>query len=281
MKSVIVVRYESDELLFISKIKSILSKYSVYVYDNSKVGLDVNLDGLYYFHDSSNSGLAVAINHCVRHAVEDGVKLCIYFDQDSSIDIELVDSLFESYSNLKFIDPTLCFLGPQPVMSDGTLYPVKVNQNFKDNYYDATEIITSGMTFIPHDVADLDFFDEDLFLDMVDFEICWRAKSQGKKVCIDRSILMMHEVGEKSITLPFRSVPISSPKRNYYQIRNMLYLALYKNNKGSLIVMYYLARRILNILINMVFADQRLIRLKYNYCGIRDAFKKRMGKLEI
>jgi GT2 family glycosyltransferase len=35
------------------------------------------------------------------------------------------------------------------------------------NYYKASEIITSGMTFRLQDIKDIGYFDEDLFLDMV------------------------------------------------------------------------------------------------------------------
>lgn len=107
-------------------------------------------------------------------ALADGKELAVYFDQDSTIDISMIQKLFNSYNNLKIKYNNLFVVGPQPLMKDGKDYPIKLGENVFDNYYEASEIITSGMTFRLQDVKDIGYFDEDLFLDMVDFDICWK-----------------------------------------------------------------------------------------------------------
>lgn len=214
-------------------------------------------------------------------ALADGKELAVYFDQDSTIDISMIQKLFNSYNNLKIKYNNLFVVGPQPLMKDGKDYPIKLGENVFDNYYEASEIITSGMTFRLQDVKDIGYFDEDLFLDMVDFDICWRALANGKLIAVDKDIKMPHEVGTNTIKIPFKILPISSPIRNYYQMRNVLFCALYKNKKSKLTVAYYMLRRFVNVAINLMFADKKLLRLQYNIKGIIDAINKNMGKIKI
>lgn len=278
--SILVVRYENNQEIFKKNILELSKHYKVYIYDNSKIGMSFENTDVYYFHDETNGGLARAINHCVDVALDDGINIMVYFDQDSTIDTKLIDALMQSYTRYKEKYKNLFLLGPQPTMVDGRDYPIKLSRQIEDNLYSATEIITSGMTFEPKAIKDIGYFDEDLFLDMVDFEICWRARGKGMLVAVDKNIKMAHEVGINTIKLPFKILPISSPIRNYYQMRNVLYLALYKHKKSKITIFYYLLRRFANVIINMLFADEKIIRLKYNYLAIKDAISKKMGKIQ-
>lgn len=277
-KAIIIVRYENDEQLFIKSMVKLSQYIKVYIYDNSVKKIIINHENIYYYHDNTNGGLAKAINHCVDVAIKDGKEYSVYFDQDSTIDIEMIKSLFTSYKKMKKKYSNLFVIGPQPVMSDGDEYPVKVLEKLDDRFFNASEIITSGMTFKLSDIVNVGYFSLDLFLDMVDFEICWRARSQGMKVIVDKHITMIHEVGNDTIKIPFKILPVSSPIRNYYQTRNVLYLTFYKNKNNFFSILYYVLRRIVNISINMIFADNRLKRFKYNYQGFVDAINKNMGK---
>ncbi|MDD2358071.1 MAG: hypothetical protein PHX13_09210 [Thiovulaceae bacterium] len=277
---IIIVRYENEISSFMGNISELSKKYRLYVYDNSKEGLKIENESIYYFHDKDNGGLAKGINHCLNIAIEDQINYIVYFDQDSKIDISLISNLFNSYIKYKKKYTNILLLGPQPIMSDGGIYPIKLSQKIEDDLYLATEIITSGMTFEPLNIKAIGGFDEDLFLDMIDFELCWRAKEEGFLVVVDRNIKMGHEVGINTIKLPFKVLPISSPIRNYYQMRNVLYLALYKHKKSKLTILYYILRRLMNITLNLLFVDNKILRLKYNYLAIKDAINKNMGKFK-
>lgn len=279
--AIIIVRYENNPVIFLDNIINLSELSKIYIYDNSKIALNIEKkNNIYYFHDASNGGLAKAINHCIDVALLDGKEIAVYFDQDSTIDINLINRLVQSYSRYKKKYKNLFALGPQPTMPNGRDYPIKLFKNLEDSLYSATEIITSGITFELQTIKDIGYFDENLFLDMIDFEICWRAREKEMLIAVDKSIKMPHEVGIKTINLPFKVLPISSPIRNYYQMRNMLYLALYKYKKNKITILYYILRRFINIIINMLFADKKMLRLKYNYLAIKDAISKRMGKIQ-
>jgi len=277
-KAVIIVRYENDAEIFIKNMFELSKHLKVYIYDNSKENISMEHDNIYYYHDGSNGGLAKAINHSIDVAIADNKEYAVYFDQDSTINILMIKNLFNSYDKLKQKYSELFVIGPQPVMVDNSNYPVRALKEIDDNYFTASEIITSGMTFKLSDIKDIGYFSLELFLDMVDFEICWRARDKGMKIVIDKKIKMVHEVGTNTIKIPFKILPISSPIRNYYQMRNVLYCAMYQTKKSKLTVAYYMLRRFVNVFINILFVDNRLLRLKYNYQGFIDAFKKNMGK---
>jgi rhamnosyltransferase len=281
--AVFIVRYNNNVEVFKGVVEALSELTKVYIYDNSKLkldGLDVFNKDIYYYHDADNGGLAKAINHLTNVSLNDGKQLAVYFDQDSDININIVKKLFDSYQWAKNKDSNVFVVGPQPTMVGGENYPIRLGGKVFESYYIANEIITSGMTFRPQDIKDIGYFDEDLFLDMVDFDICWRAVEADKIVLVDSNIKMQHEVGENTIKIPFKILPISSPIRNYYQMRNVLYCSLYKNKKSKLTVFYYMLRRLANVSINLLFADEKMLRLKYNARGISDAVNKRMGKLE-
>lgn len=279
-QSIIIVRYENNPELFKKSITEISKLAKVYIYDNSKVGMEFDDENIYYFHDETNGGLARAINHIVDVALVDSKELAVYFDQDSSIDISLIQKLFESYDNLKEKYTELFVVGPQPTMPDGGNYPIKLGDNFYKNYYKASEIITSGMTFRLQDIKDIGYFDEDLFLDMVDFDICWRALANGKLIAVDKDIKMPHEVGINNINFFFRKLPISSPIRNYYQVRNVIHIIFRKQKLNKILIAYYLSRRLFSLVLNILFADNKIKRIKFNLLGIRDAFMNNMGKIK-
>ncbi len=279
-QSIIIVRYENNPELFKKSISEISKLAKVYIYDNSKVGMKFDDENIYYFHDETNGGLARAINHVVDVALVDGKELAVYFDQDSSIDISMIQNLFESYDKLKEKYTELFVVGPQPTMPDGGNYPIKLGENFYKNYFKASEIITSGMTFRLQDIKDIGYFDEDLFLDMVDFDICWRALANGKLIAVDKDIKMPHEVGINNINFFFRKLPISSPIRNYYQVRNVIHIIFRKQKLNKILIAYYLSRRLFSLVLNILFADNKIKRIKFNLLGIRDAFMNNMGKIK-
>jgi rhamnosyltransferase len=279
-KAIFVVRYESEPYTFKKKIIEISKYLKVYVYDNSILPLTLSDNNVHYYHDSSNNGLARAINYCVDLAVDDGIDIVTYFDQDSSVSVDIIKNLQSSYANLEQKHSNIFALGPQPITTDGDNYPVRLCNKIDGDYFSTKEIITSGMTFRLKNIKYIGYFDEDLFLDMVDFDICWRAIENNMLIVVDTSIKMVHEVGVNTIKLPFKLLPISSPVRNYYQMRNMLYCAIYKNKKNKPTVIYYIFRRMVNVFINIVFTDKKYLRLKFNVLGVKDAINKKMGKFE-
>jgi rhamnosyltransferase len=277
VNAVIIVRYESDGIKLRDLTSILNSEHSVYVYDNSVNPCTLD-DSIYYYHDQNNSGLAVALNHCIAQAIVDGIELCVYFDQDSDANLELVRGLFNSYQTIESEQHKIFAVGPRPLDPSGVPYEVHCDHDDGSDQLEAREIITSGMTFRPEVVAELDYFDVRLYLDLVDFELCWRAREKGFKVYVDNTLYMPHEVGYDVIKFFGRSLPLSSPLRNYYQMRNLVFLLSHNRKKLGIRVVYYFFRRVFNVLLNILLADHRKERISYNWQGVVDGIKGKMGK---
>lgn len=176
-----------------------------------------------YIPLQSNLGIAKAQNIGIEKAKELGYKYVCFFDQDSNIPSDLVISLFNEYSLLKISGIKIGGLGPaQREIKTGKLY-----KGFKTEYDNPKEVgslISSGTLTEVSVIDDVGFFRDELFIDLVDHEWCWRAKSKGYKLFISSKCVLQHQVGRKTINLLGYQILISSPFRYFYQYRNTLWL---------------------------------------------------------
>ena len=66
---------------------------------------------------------------------------------------------------------------------------------------------------------------EELFIDGIDHEWCFRAWSKGYAVRVSNRVTMLHDMGDASLNYFGRYKPVHrSPVRHYYVVRNTLYL---------------------------------------------------------
>ena len=68
---------------------------------------------------------------------------------------------------------------------------------------------------------------EALFIDYVDTEWCLRCARAGISVTVDPRVRMTHSIGDSMIELPGFRVPVHSPERRYYRVRNAFLLLRY------------------------------------------------------
>ena len=122
-------------------------------------------------------------------------------------------------------------------------------------------------------------FDENLFIDEVDSEICFRIIESGYKVIQLNKIRMFHELGnleKRNFFTRKISVLNHNHIRKYYIMRNKFYmLKKYKKYRSRYI--YY----ILNDFFKVIFYEKdKLRKLKYMFKGITDFMKNKMGELD-
>ena len=67
--------------------------------------------------------------------------------------------------------------------------------------------------------------EEDLFIDWVDLEWCWRAIHMGYFIVGNADVVIEHRLGDRSINLGSRGINLRAPSRHYYITRNAFYLA--------------------------------------------------------
>ena len=195
------------------------------VVDNTpkdKINSGFNLresEKFFYLPLYENMGIAAAQNMGIAKAKELGYKYVVFFDQDSEVDSELIENLRRDFDKIKSSGVKVGAVGPTVVeISSGKSYIPDSKKS--DNANEVISMISSG-TFTEISVLeDVGGMEESLFIDMVDYEWCWRAVSKGYRLFISPNAILKHQVGMNFFTLAGMHIVVSSPLRYFYRIRN-------------------------------------------------------------
>jgi rhamnosyltransferase len=260
--NVIVVDNASDNIKQISELFS----------DDDRVKL-ISLD--------KNVGIATAQNIGINHLGVDEDELIVFFDQDSSVDENFLNTLELEYREL---DNESCsrgvILGPSFFHREKNFeYPVvKINKYgvikkiLVSQFREAVEvscIISSGMCVKKSILDRVGYMKDELFIDYVDTEWCLRAVDLGYQVFVSPKLVMQHEIGIDNIKLLKWRVPVHSAKRRYYRVRNSFYLGRYKYIP-KLVVIKEIVFSVLHQFVLVLFADNKIQHLKSLCLGVKD-----------
>jgi rhamnosyltransferase len=169
--------------------------------------------------NGTNVGLAAGLNLCIKKFIgSPTLDSIVLFDQDSEPDVELPERLYRSYTDLSGIVAVGC-LGP--LIND-----VKSNRKAKKaktRLIKVATLATSG-TFVEKETFKLvGLMREEFFIDCLDHDWCFRARSFGFESYIDQSIVMQHNMGDSGLNFLGVYKPVhKSPIRHYYIIRNTI-----------------------------------------------------------
>lgn len=223
-----------------------------------------------------NYGIAYAQNIGIKEVIFQQYKYFIEIDQDSKLPDEYVNNIYATYIEISKKNNKIAGIGPLAVNKDtNDLYH---NHNVLDTIIEVDKTLSSGF-FIPIVSLELiGFKDESLFIDLVDWEWCWRANSKGYKVYIDTSLRINHLLGDGHKSFYFFKIGIPSPIRHYYQYRNAIELS-----KRDYIPFQFKLKRFfihfIKPIFYIIFYDSKIIRLSYIYRGIKDGILNRTGKI--
>jgi len=136
------------------------------------------------------------------------------------------------------------------------------------------ELMSSG-TLVTREIFErVGAFDESLFIDGVDFDWGWRARSLGVPILVSRDASITHRLGEGSVG----RVRVASPVRHYYQYRNVLRLMGRRHTPWGWRAAQAFKLPVKLLLIALLMNERRM-RLRYALAGIRDAAIGVTGKL--
>lgn len=272
-KTAIVIVTYNPEISNIQKVLKELCNYRIFVYDNNSRNsaklkelvshfVNVNL-----FLSKSNKGIAAAQNEAIKKIMNDNKEKYIFFlDQDSFITDE---ELFKLEKNMIYLQNKHKKIGVLAASTDNLN-----NQAVKFEYLN--EVISSGMLIPISVLSSVGLMKEKFFIDMVDYEWCWRAENKGYSVIKDNSIKFYHQIGTKNRIL--RKIPIA-PFRLYYVFRNTIYMlnTNYLPHNYGFKLRFGLFKQ---IIFNLVFCSNRVQRVKYIIKGIEDGKKRKLGQLD-
>ncbi|WJG21760.1 glycosyltransferase family 2 protein [Vibrio furnissii] len=231
--SAVVITYNPDIETLNALIQELLKQVKdVVIVDNSNSELDLKSkipiqSEIVFLSDGRNKGIATAQNIGISYAKENDRDAVWIFDQDSELGGL---SLEVMVNELNSFEGVVASIGPSIVnsFSNQVELPRKKTKN-KNGTFCVDQIIASG-SLTPVSVFDeVGDMEDALFIDAVDFEWCWRAKSLGYEI-LTSTQKMIHSVGEgdESILGGLIKIKVAAPFRLYYQVRN--YFSLLKRN---------------------------------------------------
>ena len=221
-----------------------------------------------------NAGIAQAQNQGINYAILNNFDFIIEMDQDSSLYQLYIQKLSFSYLKLRATNQRVGAVGGIAInaKSGNTYYGLKRNVGL----YKVDKTLSSGL-LVPCSVfKEIGQKDAKLFIDLVDWEWCWRAGSSGYQTFIDSDIFVSHSLGEGRIKMLGLEIGVPIPIRHYYSFRNTLHLF-----SKNYVPLAWKIRTFFLLIFKMIgypiILPEGKKRLKYIFAGITDYFNNRYG----
>jgi rhamnosyltransferase len=215
-----------------------------------------------------NTGISIPLNFAMKYAKENGFQYLLTMDQDSrfnkndfSIFVKSCIEQFNACVNIALCSPAHSIKG---VIENDNIYPKWV--------------MTSG-NIINIKVFGEISFNEQLFIDGVDFEICMKITRKNLTIFQINNIVLEHELGDTEYRY-FCGKKIKITNHNtlrlYYIFRNYLFLIFSRCSKGF---RFSLFKLLIQFMIAILFFEKhKYSKIKASIAGVWAFINKNMGK---
>lgn len=257
----------------------------VLVCDNSKMSNKTyfNYSNIHYYSLKKNLGLSMAFNRVLKNKDiqwndEDYI---FFFDQDSTISKNHIKNMIDEYDSLLSSGYKIGCLGPIYFNnSSNTIEIPKLKISLNKYSYSVKSIITSSMLTTYKNLKEIDFWNEEIFLDMADWDLCWRFIDKGYLCCLTNKVVLNHTLGEGDKKFLFTRVKTSAPIREYYQTRDCLVL-IKKKYVPFKFKCRFVAMLTIRPILHIIFQKDKKKRFKFIIRGIKDYRNNKKGEIEI
>lgn len=214
-----------------------------------------------------NKGIAAALNQIMQFAYDNRFEWVLSLDQDSVCCENLIINYLK-YTDCADIGMLTCHI-------EDRNFQFETDNYFKNNIEVTDFCITSGSLLRTATWLEVGKYDEIMFIDKVDTDMCWRLVEQGWKIVRVPYIGILHEIGNKTERIRFfnREVVIfnHSPFRCYYIVRNGIYCSAkhkqFRDTKGMKKSSYH------RILLCILFEKNKIQKLIAGIKGLKDGYK--------
>ena len=271
----IVILYNPDDEVLDNIATYIEELDWLYVFDNTEapdpgiVGKIKEFPHVQYISFGENKGISYALNIALKSATD--YRFLLTMDQDSRFYEGMLSQYKKFLENNYSKDNTVAMFS---VHYDGL--PESRNA---DDVETVDRAITSGSVLNVEIANRIGGFDENLFIDEVDNEFCYRARLNGYKILQLNKIKLQHHLGNPiPIKLFGRNYAALNhgAVRKYYISRNNIYI-MKKYPKVRL----YCMTELIKLFIKTLWTEpDKWKRTQYMIKGIRDGVEGNMGKLD-
>lgn len=230
--------------------------------------------GFVYISNNENEGLSVAYNTMCQKASADGYNYICLFDQDSLINTK---DLIKMIDYIK-MDNRI----------NAAVYVPEIIYKHENNYMKSVEdkctgieiewAISSGSFINLLSYQKTEGFDENYFIDRLDYDYCITMRRLGYKVIKIKNTFLYQTLGEQGKGI-LKNVSQHSPIRHYYIFRNRLYYYINKNRISNIQYIRLIGISLRHFSKILLFEKCKMEKIKMLYKGLVDYNKGRMGKL--
>ncbi len=221
--------------------------------------------------NSTNQGLGNALNHLFKYAKEQHFGWVIMLDQDSIIPADYIDKASRYFKNGDI--GIICTSYYEK--NSGKIISKEKNGNERLPYIYVHRCITSASVVRVEAYRKTKGFDEEMFVDYVDFDFSMKMRKAGYKILKMNDTMIEHELGvSKKQQLAFWRFRLTthSAQREYWIARNIV-VFIYRYHKDEPIIRDFLSLCKHFIIILIYERDYRWEKLRALCKGVRDGFK--------
>lgn len=285
----IIVAYKPNLKILKKNIKNLRNSVDKFIIvDNTSKGHSLSDDKILNIKLEVNLGIAAAQNIALHYCLKNNFHFCMFNDQDTIFDKDYINKMIKNYHSLSYkkkvfaIFPNLYDRNKKKlsglVIRKG-IYKKIVNIQKNINSYVITESMSSGMIIKLNLIKKIGYLNENMFLDWVDFEFCWRAIKKNFLLIGFPNVIASHYLGNKKKFFLGKPFHIHNHIRCYYILRNGLNIVIYNN--------YIKFSWKLNILYNLIrysfgylyFLDNKYLTTKYIAKAFLHGITNKLGKL--
>lgn len=276
-----IITYNIDEKI-IEVVDSIINQVdSIVIIDNNSKQETISIlkelekrDKVNLILNSSNNGIAKALNQGVEFAKNNNSKWLLTLDHDSICNKDMIKKMMDVEKQYEYKEK-IAILAPQVFEVNKQDY-ISSKKNTNQIYTEVKDCIQSGSIFNLDVFNKIGSFNEDLFIYHVDFDYCQRVLKNDYKILQCNNTILYHEEGYK---IPKKFLGIKTFYNNYssYSIYYITRNTIYMSKTYSPIYL----KRIVKDFIHIISYDQeRFEKLKYLSKGLYDGIFNKYGKIQ-
>lgn len=235
-----------------------------------------------------NKGIAAAHNVGIQWARDRRAEFVLLMDQDSIPAPDMVYRLLSAVRQLTSQDIRVAAVGPRYQDERNIDHPsflrvsgLKVDRNpcrSSEEIVETDILISSGSLMPLHIFAEVGGPLNELFIDQVDMEWCFRAKACGYLLFGVCNSVLYHSLGETPKNFLGRKFLHHNPLRHYYIFRNAVWL-LFKSHVPVGWKILFIRTIFIRFLVYSFLVSPRLAYLGMMTKGVWHGLRGRLGKL--
>ena len=226
-----------------------------------------------------NVGVAKALNQGIEQGIGLGCSWFLTLDQDTWIDEKLVVT-YQEFVRTKDVS-RLGIIGCNFKDPNSGAVFLKGYLDSPGRWVEQPVVITSGSFFSARTFLELGPFREDLFIDCIDHEYCFRARKKTLRNYMYTEPFLLHGIG-KQIRHRFYWISVVSnnhaPFRCYYMGRNIILVSKAYFFQEPWQAMLLLRSLLAKFFLIIVFENEKLIKLKAMLLGVWDGVTDPRGQ---